>query len=56
MPFYLEMSKNITKQRDIYDTVIFRFLQIFYCIINVSLFSYIYITNVRISNVRIAWD
>ena len=21
MPFYLEMSKNITKQRDIYDTV-----------------------------------
>ena len=25
MPFYLEMSKNITKQRDIYDTVIFRF-------------------------------
>ena len=20
MPFYLEMSKNITKQRDIYDT------------------------------------
>ena len=30
MPFYLEMSKNITKQRDIYDTVIFRFLQIFY--------------------------
>ena len=29
MPFYLEMSKNITKQRDIYDTVIFRFLQIF---------------------------
>ena len=30
MPFYLEMSKNITKQRDIYDTVIFRFLQIFF--------------------------
>ena len=30
MPFYLEMSKNITQQRDIYDTVIFRFLQIFY--------------------------
>ena len=30
MPFYLEMSKNITKQRDIYDTVTFRFLQIFY--------------------------
>ena len=22
MPFYLEMSKNITKQRDIYDTFI----------------------------------
>ena len=30
MPFYLEMSKNITQQRDIYDTVIFQFLQIFY--------------------------
>ena len=30
MPFYLQMSKNITQQRDIYDTVIFRFLQIFY--------------------------
>ena len=26
MPFYLEMSKNITQQRDIYDTFIFRFL------------------------------
>ena len=30
MPFYLEISKNITQQRDISDTVIFRFLQIFY--------------------------
>ena len=30
MPFYLQMSKNITQQRDIYDTVIFRFLQFFY--------------------------
>ena len=34
MPFYLEMSKNITQQRDLYFvsyyTVIFRFLQIFY--------------------------
>ena len=30
MPFYLQMSKNLTQQRDIYDTVIFRFLQIFY--------------------------
>ena len=30
MPFYLEMSKNATQQRDIYDTVIFRLLQIFY--------------------------
>ena len=29
MPFYLEMSKNTTQQRDIYDIVIFRFLQIF---------------------------
>ena len=30
MPFYLEMSKNTTQQRDIYDRVIFQFLQIFY--------------------------
>ena len=30
MPFYLEMSKNTTQQRDIYDIVIFRCLQIFY--------------------------
>ena len=29
MPFYLEMSKNTTQQRDIHDIVIFRFLQIF---------------------------
>ena len=38
MPFYLQMSKNISQQRDIYDTVIFRFLQIFY-----GLNIYIYI-------------
>ena len=30
MPFYLQMSKDTTQQRDIYDTVIFQFLQIFY--------------------------
>ena len=30
MPFYHEMSKNTTQQRDSYDIVIFRFLQIFY--------------------------
>ena len=30
MPFSLEMSKNISQQRDIYDSVLFRFLQIFY--------------------------
>ena len=30
MPFYLDMSKNTTQQGDIYDIVIFRFLQIFY--------------------------
>ena len=30
MPFYLEMSKNTTQQRDINSIVIFRFLQIFY--------------------------
>ena len=29
MPFYLQMSKNITPQRDISNTVIFRFLQIY---------------------------
>ena len=42
MPFYLEMSKNITKQRDIYDTVIFRFLQIFYGLIYIYICVYIY--------------
>ena len=32
MPFYIQMSKNITQQRNIYDTVIFPFpfLKIFY--------------------------
>ena len=40
MPFYLQMSKNITQQRNIYDTVIFRFLQIFY---GVRIHIYIYI-------------
>ena len=30
MPFYLEMSKNASEQRDIHDIAIFRFLQIFY--------------------------
>ena len=30
MPFYLEISKNTTQQRDIYDIVIFPFLQIIY--------------------------
>ena len=39
MPFYLQMSKNITQQRNIYDTVIFRFLQIFY---GVRIHIYIY--------------
>ena len=46
MPFYLEMSKNITKQRDIYDTVIFRFLQIFYGLLDcyiIYIYIYIYI-------------
>ena len=43
MPFYLEMSKNITKQRDIYDTVIFRFLQIFYDSRCLVIYIYIYI-------------
>ena len=43
MPYYLEMSKNITQQRDIYDKVIFRLLQIFYGLLDVSLLSYIYI-------------
>ena len=28
MPFYLEMSKNITKQRDIYDTVIYCYISL----------------------------
>ena len=30
MPFYLQMSKYITQRQDIQDTVIFRFLKIFY--------------------------
>ena len=42
MPFYLQMSKNITQQRDIYDTVIFRFLQISYKCLVVELYMYIY--------------
>ena len=42
MPFYLEMSKNITQQRDIYDTVIFRFLQIFKSVRR-NIFIYIYL-------------
>ena len=29
MPFYLEMSKNTTQQRDIYDIVIFRFFRLY---------------------------
>ena len=37
MPFYLEMSKNISQQRDIYEKVIFPFLEIFY-----GLTKYIY--------------
>ena len=40
MPFYLQMLKNITQQRDIYDTVIFRFLQIFY---RLNIHTYIYV-------------
>ena len=42
MPFYLQMSKNITQQRDIYDAVIFRFLQIYLCILYIYIL-YIYI-------------
>ena len=40
MPSYLQMSKNITQQREIYDTVIFRFLQIRY---NFDIYIFIYI-------------
>ena len=29
MPFYLEMSKNITQQRDIYDTVKYVYIYIY---------------------------
>ena len=29
MPFYLEMSKNITQQRDIYDIYIYIYLYIY---------------------------
>ena len=40
MPFYHQMSKSITQQREIYDTVIFRFLQIRY---NFDIYIFIYI-------------
>ena len=44
------MSKNITQQRDIYDTVIFRFLQILYMI-----YIYIYIDqNLKIKR-KVKW-
>ena len=29
MPFYLEMSKNITKQQDIYETFIYIYIYIY---------------------------
>ena len=45
MPFYLEISKNTTQQRDIYDMVIFRFLQIFYGL-NILLTYYQHIINI----------
>ena len=43
MPFYLEMSKNITKQRDIYDTVIY--IYIFMILLYIQIYIYIYIIN-----------
>ena len=43
MPFYLEMSKNITKQRDIYDTVMSRCLVIYIYIYIYYIYLYIYI-------------
>ena len=39
MPFHLQMSKNITQQRDIYDTVIFRLLKIFYGLSRLEAFT-----------------
>ena len=36
MPFYLEMSKNITQQRDIYDKVIFRSYKSYTAIIRIA--------------------
>ena len=47
MPFYLEMSKNITKQRDIYDTVsllsyIYIYIDIYICIY-IYIYMYIYL-------------
>ena len=44
MPFYLEMSKNITKQRDIYDTVKLSLLivSISRCLV-IYIYIYIYI-------------
>ena len=44
MPFYLEMSKNITKQRDIYDTVnIFMISYLWYSKYIYDTYIYIYI-------------
>ena len=46
MPFYIQMSKNITQQRDNYDAVILRFLQIFYGLkymLYAAIYIYIYI-------------
>ena len=38
MPFYLEMSKNITKQRDIYETFIYIYIYIY-----VYVYVYVYV-------------
>ena len=43
MPFSLQMSKNIAQKRDIYDKVIFPFLQIFYGLTMKRIYIYIYI-------------
>ena len=54
MPFYLEMSKNATQQRDIYDIVIFRFLQIYVCIIEIIIIVIIriYIQNISTDGIN----
>ena len=39
MPFYLEMSKNTTQQRDIYDIYIYIYKCVFVCVVCACVFT-----------------